>query len=79
VLPLLAAYLFDRYSIDRKLGAGGLATVYLATDLRHSRKAVPRVLRPEFIATLGPERFLKEIDLTASLQRRTSSRSSIVT
>jgi eukaryotic-like serine/threonine-protein kinase len=66
--PLLRATLSDRYAIDRDLGAGGMATVYLAEDLRHRRKVALKVLRPELTATLGPERFLKEIELTASLQ-----------
>ena len=65
---LLRSALSDRYTIDREIGAGGTATVYLATDLRHSRKVALKVLRPELTATLGPERFLKEIALTASLQ-----------
>ena len=68
ISSLLHASLTDRYTIDRELGAGGMATVYLATDLRHSRKVALKVLRPELTATLGPERFLKEIALTASLQ-----------
>jgi len=68
ISPLLRSALSDRYTIDRELGAGGMATVYLATDLRHSRKVALKVLRPELTATLGPERFLKEIQLTASLQ-----------
>ena len=68
ISPLLRSSLSDRYTIDREIGAGGMATVYLATDLRHSRKVALKVLRPELTATLGPERFLKEIALTASLQ-----------
>jgi len=66
--PALRATLADRYTIDRELGAGGMATVYLAEDLRHRRKVALKVLRPELSATLGPERFLKEIEVTASLQ-----------
>jgi serine/threonine protein kinase len=66
--PLLRATLSDRYTLDRELGAGGMATVYLAEDLRHHRRVALKVLRPELTATLGPERFLKEIELTASLQ-----------
>ncbi|HEV7703390.1 MAG TPA: serine/threonine-protein kinase, partial [Gemmatimonadaceae bacterium] len=68
ISPLLRSSLSDRYTIDREIGAGGMATVYLATDLRHSRKVALKVLRPELTATLGPERFLQEIALTASLQ-----------
>jgi serine/threonine protein kinase len=66
--PLLRATLSDRYTLDRELGAGGMATVYLAEDLCHHRRVALKVLRPELTATLGPERFLKEIELTASLQ-----------
>ncbi|MEP7067531.1 MAG: protein kinase, partial [Gemmatimonadota bacterium] len=56
------------YRIERELGAGGMATVYLAEDLKHHRKVAIKVLHPELSAVLGPERFLKEIELTASLQ-----------
>ncbi|HEX6250675.1 MAG TPA: protein kinase, partial [Gemmatimonadaceae bacterium] len=54
--------------IERELGAGGMATVYLAEDVRHHRKVAIKVLHPELSAVLGPERFLKEIELTANLQ-----------
>jgi serine/threonine-protein kinase len=64
----LAAALGDRYRLERELGAGGMATVYLAEDVRHQRKVAVKVLHPELSAVLGPERFLKEITLTASLQ-----------
>ena len=64
----LAAALTDRYTIERELGAGGMATVYLAHDIRHDRKVALKVLRPELAAILGGERFLKEIRLTANLQ-----------
>lgn len=60
--------LSDRYRLERELGAGGMATVYLAEDLRHHRKVAIKVLHPELSAILGSERFLKEIELTASLQ-----------
>jgi serine/threonine-protein kinase len=60
--------LADRYRVERELGSGGMATVYLAEDLRHRRKVALKVLHPELSAVLGPERFLKEIELTASLQ-----------
>jgi serine/threonine-protein kinase len=50
----LASALADRYTIERKLGAGGMATVYLARDLRHDRPVALKVLRPELAATLGP-------------------------
>ena len=64
----LSASLADRYTIERELGAGGMATVYLAHDVRHDRKVALKVLRPELAAILGGERFLKEIRLTANLQ-----------
>lgn len=54
--------------MDRELGAGGMATVYLAEDLRHHRKVAIKVLHAELSAILGSERFLKEIELTANLQ-----------
>jgi Tol biopolymer transport system component len=64
----LAAALADRYVIERELGAGGMATVYLAEDLRHRRKVAIKVLRPELAAALGAERFLREIETTAGLR-----------
>ncbi len=64
----LAAALADRYRLERELGAGGMATVYLAHDLRHERKVAIKVLRPELAQSLGPERFLAEIRTTANLQ-----------
>src|SRR5512146_100828 len=64
----LRSALADRYRIERELGAGGMATVYLAEDLRHHRKVAIKVLHAELSAVLGPERFLKEIELTANLQ-----------
>ncbi len=67
-LDRLTAELSGRYRIERELGAGGMATVYLAMDVRHQRKVALKVLHPELSAVLGPERFLKEIELTASLQ-----------
>ena len=67
-LDRLSADLADRYRIERELGRGGMATVYLAEDVRHRRKVALKLLYPELSAVLGPERFLKEIELTASLQ-----------
>ena len=64
----LTSALADRYRIERELGAGGMATVYLAHDVRHDRKVALKVLRPELSAILGGERFLAEIKMTANLQ-----------
>jgi serine/threonine-protein kinase len=63
----LSAALADRYRIERELGQGGMATVYLAHDLRHDRPVALKVLRPELAATLGPERFVNEIRIAARL------------
>src|SRR5213083_2116549 len=60
--------LADRYSVERELGRGGMATVYLARDLKHDRPVALKVLHPELAATLGPERFQREIRLAARLQ-----------
>ena len=60
--------LADRYAIERELGRGGMAVVYLANDLRHDRPVALKVLLPELAATLGPERFQREIKLAARLQ-----------
>jgi len=67
--PRLAEALVDRYRLERELGAGGMATVYLAHDLRHDRKVAVKVLRPELAAVIGAERFLAEIKTTAALQQ----------
>ena len=67
-LERLAAALADRYRVERELGQGGMATVYLAHDIRHDRRVALKVLRPELSAILGPERFLAEIKTTANLQ-----------
>ncbi len=67
-LERLASALSDRYKIESELGQGGMATVYLAHDLKHNRKVAVKVLRPELAAILGAERFLKEIEVTANLQ-----------
>ena len=67
LLEQLQQALADRYRIERELGAGGMATVYLAEDLRHHRKVAIKVLRPELATALGPERFLREIEIAAQL------------
>ena len=64
----LQTALADRYRIERELGQGGMATVYLAEDLKHHRKVAVKVLRPDLAATLGPERFAREIEVAARLQ-----------
>src|SRR5512140_1704135 len=64
----LRATLAARYQIERESGSGGMATVYLARDLRHHRKVAIKVLRPELAAAIGAERFLSEIRTTANLQ-----------
>ena len=64
----LNAALVGRYEVEREIGAGGMATVYLARDVRHDRRVALKVLRPELAAVIGAERFLQEIKLTANLQ-----------
>ena len=64
----LAEALRDRYVLERELGRGGMATVYLAHDLKHKRPVALKVLRPELAASLGPERFQREIEFAARLQ-----------
>ncbi len=68
VTDRLSAALADRYRIERRLGEGGMATVYLAKDLKHDRKVALKVLRPELAAVLGADRFVQEIKTTANLQ-----------
>src|SRR5436190_14250457 len=68
VLDKLRTALNDRYRIARELGAGGMATVYLAHDVKHDRDVAIKVLHPELAAALGGERFLSEIKTTAKLQ-----------
>jgi len=63
----LKSALADRYEIERQVGQGGMATVYLARDIRHQREVAIKVLRPELAAALGPERFLREIRIAANL------------
>src|SRR4029079_11199485 len=64
---LLGATLADRYAIESELGRGGMATVYHAVDRRHGRSVAVKVLAPELAASLGPERFLREIRIAARL------------
>ncbi|MBA2626653.1 MAG: serine/threonine-protein kinase [Gemmatimonadales bacterium] len=68
VLDRLTAALADRYRIERELGRGGMATVYLGQDLKHDRLVALKVLKPELAAMLGAERFVQEIKTTAALQ-----------
>ncbi len=67
LLDRLKTALADRYAIEREIGAGGMATVYLAEDLKLHRKVAVKVLRPDLAAVIGPERFLQEIDIAAQL------------
>ncbi len=64
----LRTALADRYRIERELGSGGMATVYLAEDLKHHRKVAVKVLRSDIAASLGADRFLREIEIAAQLQ-----------
>ena len=64
----LSAALTGRYDIEREIGAGGMATVYLARDVKHKRNVALKVLKPELGAVLGVDRFLAEIQVTANLQ-----------
>jgi tetratricopeptide (TPR) repeat protein len=67
-LDQLRAALTGRYDVKRQVGAGGMATVYLAEDLKHRRQVALKVLKPELAAVLGPERFRREIEIAAQLQ-----------
>jgi serine/threonine-protein kinase len=67
LLDRLKRALTGRYTLQRELGRGGMATVYLAEDLKHHRPVALKVLRPELAAALGPDRFLREIELSARL------------
>src|SRR3970282_1343906 len=58
----------DRYAIEREVGRGGMATVFLAQDLRHRRPVALKVLHPQLATALGPDRFLREIQIAARLQ-----------
>jgi hypothetical protein len=68
MIDRLNAALKDRYTLERDVGEGGMATVYLAQDLKHNRKVALKVLKPELSAVVGAERFLSEIETTANLQ-----------
>ncbi len=67
LMDRLKPALSDRYAIERELGSGGMATVYLAEDLKHHRQVAIKVLSPELAAALGTERFLREVEVTANL------------
>jgi serine/threonine-protein kinase len=67
-LERLADALADRYRLERELGQGGMATVYLAQDLKHQRPVAIKVLRQELAASLGADRFLREVQIAAKLQ-----------
>jgi tRNA A-37 threonylcarbamoyl transferase component Bud32 len=64
----LRAALADRYTVEREIGSGGMATVYLAEDVKHHRKVAVKVLRPDLAAALGADRFLREIEIAAQLE-----------
>ena len=66
-LEELKAALKGRYEIEKELGHGGMATVYLADDVERQRKVAVKVLRPDLAAALGPDRFLREIEIAAGL------------
>jgi serine/threonine-protein kinase len=68
LLEQLTATLNERYRIERALGQGGMAVVFLAEDLKHRRRVVIKVLKPELSAALGGDRFLREIEIAAALQ-----------
>src|SRR5690349_19413289 len=68
IVERLGASLEGRYEIERELGVGGMATVYLARDIRHRRRVALKVMRPDLGGGLGAERFLREIELAAGLQ-----------
>ncbi|MBA3560360.1 MAG: protein kinase, partial [Gemmatimonadaceae bacterium] len=63
----LDSILAHRYRLEGEIGSGGMATVYVADDLKHGRKVAVKVLRPELAASLGAERFLREIEIAAQL------------
>src|ERR1700741_1974125 len=65
---LLKSTLADRYTIERKIGSGGMANVFVAHDVRHNRKVAIKIMHPELAMRIGIERFLREIETTAKLQ-----------
>src|SRR5438046_1339835 len=67
MIEQLRAALHDRYTIEREIGAGGMARVFLAIDLKHHRQVALKVLRPEVSGAVGSERFLREIQIAATL------------
>ena len=67
LLERVGSVVAERYVLERELGRGGMATVYLGRDLKHSRRVAVKVLRPELAAYLGPDRFLREIDFASHL------------
>ena len=67
VLERLTTALADLYAIEREIGSGGMAVVYLADDLKHDRPVALKVLRPDIAASIGAERFLREIEIAAKL------------
>ena len=67
VLDRLRKALADRYAIEREIGSGGMATVYLANDLKHNRQVAVKVLQPDLAVAIGAERFLREIEIAANL------------
>src|SRR3989475_10268206 len=70
LLARLQAALADRYAIEHELGRGGMATVYLAPDLKHHRKVAIKGLKPELAGPLGPERFPRQIETAPRLNQR---------
>jgi serine/threonine-protein kinase len=77
LLARVTAALTGRYAVERLIGHGGMATVFLAHDVRHQRLVAVKVLRPDLSVTLGAERFLREIRITAQLNHPTFWRCTI--
>ncbi len=67
ILERLRSELSDRYTVEREIGSGGMATVYLAEDVKHQRAVAVKVLRPELASSLGKDRFLLEIKIASQL------------